>query len=261
MSKVFSSRKLMVVLLMLGVAGILDTLVLLFYAGPDFGILFPGLIGILLVFVSVAKLYFKTDAPLIKNAFLRRALFIVIALWSLSFIIVEGLIISSGASDEKQDVDYLMILGAGLRGEELTLALQARMYQGLEYLRENPEVKVIVSGGKGIGEEITEAEAMKRFLVEHGVEEDRILEEGKSTSTMENFSFSKEIIMKDGGSGESRIMIVTNDFHMFRARMLAKRNGFIAAYGLSAPTPLPVLPNCYIREYFALIKSFFMDRP
>ena len=132
------------------------------------------------------------------------------------------------------------------------------MDKALWYLEQQLTVPVVVSGGQGRRELISEAEAMKRYLVQNGIDERRIIKEDKSTSTMENFKFSKEILMDMGITCDS-ITVVTNDFHMFRSKLLAKRNGF-NAYALASKTPDFVLPNCYIREYFAFVKSFFVDK-
>lgn len=175
----------------------------------------------------------------------------------ISFIMIEGVIIFSSKSEETARVDYLVILGAGLNGKQLSLALQSRVEKGLEYLKSNPDISVVVSGGQGFGEEITEAEAMKKYLVDRGIQEERIIKEEKSTSTMENFKYTKEIL--NHKSEELRVLIVTNDFHMFRSKLLARRNGFIS-YGMPSKTPRSILLNCYVREYFAVVKSLVLDR-
>jgi len=69
----------------------------------------------------------------------------------------------------------------------------------------------------------------------------------------------KEILQEVKGKDTNRIVVITNDFHKFRAELLAKRVGF-ESYGISCSTPVSVKVNCYIREFFALIKSFLMDR-
>jgi uncharacterized SAM-binding protein YcdF (DUF218 family) len=132
------------------------------------------------------------------------------------------------------------------------------MEKGVVYLINNPDAVVIVSGGQGTEEKITEAEAMKRYLLDHGIKEDRIIKEETSTSTMENFKNTKEILLQNHVENP-RVLIVTNDFHLFRSKLLAKRNGYIA-YGLPSRTPITILPNCYIREYFAVVKSLIFDR-
>ena len=70
------------------------------------------------------------------------------------------------------------------------LTLARRLDAALAYLEENPKAYVVVSGGQGAGEDISEAEAMRRYLAARGIEESRILMEDKSMSTLENFLFS-----------------------------------------------------------------------
>lgn len=194
-----------------------------------------------------------------QNLTISRVVKGLLCIWIISFVLVEGVIFLGGHSDGNKKVDYAVILGAGLRGEDLSLTLLDRMNKGLEYLENNPEAKVIVAGGQGPGEEITEAEAMKRFLLKRGVAESRIIKEDKSTSTMENIKFAKEILRNMDHRETYEIMIITNRFHLFRAKLLAKRNGLIA-YGTPSTTRVYLLPKYYIREYFALMKSLVFDK-
>jgi len=90
--------------------------------------------------------------------------------------------------------DAVIILGAGIKGERLSLTLKYRLDKGLEYIALNPNAKIIVTGGKGPGESITEAEAMRRYLVSQGIENDRIIIEDKATSTYENLMYSSEFL-------------------------------------------------------------------
>lgn len=183
--------------------------------------------------------------------------FLVIAI--VQFAAVEGLLIYNGKSDTETRTEYLIILGAGINGETLSLALQGRLLVGLRYLEKYPDAQVVVSGGQGRGEAISEAEAMRRFLVSNGIDGNRILLESRSTSTMENFSFSKSLIEQKAGQPVSDITFVTNSFHILRSKMLAERNGF-RAYSISCKTPKQVILQLYFREYFALFKSFLVDR-
>lgn len=181
----------------------------------------------------------------------------LLMVWLFTFVYIEGLIVINSSADKDMPVDYLIVLGAGLKGDQISLALLERMEKSTEYLNKHSDVTVVVSGGQGIGETITEAEAMKRYLVSHGIAADRIIIEDKATSTMENFKFSREkLSMK---TNKIKVAVITNDFHLFRAKMLAKRNGF-EAYGVPCKTPVSVVLNCYLREYFAVIKSYFFDK-
>ena len=105
----------------------------------------------------------------------------------------------------------------------------------LDYLEENPSAKVVVSGGQGSGEDISEAAAMKGYLVEHGLEEERILLEDRSVNTAENIRFSMELIEADwsGREAEPSLVIATNSFHVFRALRIAKKQGVTQVSGLS----------------------------
>jgi uncharacterized SAM-binding protein YcdF (DUF218 family) len=184
---------------------------------------------------------------------------ILLLLVILQFTIIEGIIVYNGKSDAEVETNYLIILGAGINGETISLTLYERLLVGQEYLNRHPDATVIVSGGQGRGESITEAEAMRRFLISNGIDESRILLEDRSTSTMENFKFSKQIIEERSGKQAGEVTFATSSFHVFRSKMLAGRNGF-KAHAISSKTPKQVVFQMYFREYFALFKSLIVDR-
>lgn len=193
-----------------------------------------------------------------KKSNKKKAVAVVLLLLLLQFVAIEGLIILNGRSDAEAKTDCLIILGAGIKGRTISPSLQSRLDAGLRYLQKYPDVTVIVTGGLGRGEDITEAEAMRQFLTANGIDEDRILYEPNATSTMENFKFSKALIEQKQGKPVSEVTFVTNSFHILRAKMLAERNGLNAA--AIAGDTWYVDPFIYLREYFAIIKSFFIDR-
>ncbi|MNC41053.1 hypothetical protein D3C75_898010 [compost metagenome] len=122
-----------------------------------------------------------------------------------------------------------------------------------------PEAKAVLSGGQGPGEALSEAEAMKRYMVDKGIPESRLILEQFSTDTYENMWFTKEILKEQGVDPEAvSITVVTNDFHMLRAKMLAKRAGFKVT-GYSSRTPEFTIPKAYTRELAAFVKSFLFD--
>ncbi|MEH7010993.1 YdcF family protein [Neobacillus niacini] len=149
--------------------------------------------------------------------------------------------------------DYIIILGARVKGEIPSLALQYRIDAAASYLKKNKETIAIASGGKGPGEEITEAEAIKRGLLAHGINGNRILLEDKSTDTVENISFSKDLIPKHLQTG----LLVTNDFHLYRAISISKDQG-LSLKGIPAETPTIAIPKSYTREYLAITKYYLM---
>jgi uncharacterized SAM-binding protein YcdF (DUF218 family) len=173
------------------------------------------------------------------------------------FVAVEGLIIFNGKSDKEVQADYLIVLGAAIEGETITPFLKARLDAGVIYLQKYPDAKVVVSGGQGKGEDITEAEAMRRYLVANGIDENRILLEPTATSTMENFKLSKRLIENITGEPLTEAVFVSNSFHILRSKMLARRNN-LKAHAISR-NPSDRQFSMYIREYFAFIKSLLVD--
>ena len=173
-----------------------------------------------------------------------------------SFVLVEGLIIYTGNQKPTEDVDYMIVLGAGLYGDVPSQALKARLKVASAYLLKHEDVFVIVSGGQGLNEHITEAEAMAKYLWNEGVEADRIIMEDQATSTFENLKYSLEMVeeLKD-----VKVGIVTNKFHVFRSLILAKRLGLYAV-GFPSEIPPSIVVKSYLREYFAFFKSFIFDR-
>ncbi|ODA42331.1 YdcF family protein [Desulfosporosinus sp. BG] len=248
----------------LGILGIIDTvLLLLFNGGVNLGTILPGAAGGLLLFSLLTKSFFQKLIPvgLTRPWFLkiRQCVISLVLIGLISFLVVEGAIIRDSRPDPVVEVNYLIILGAGLNGEQLSWTLWERMQKGLEFLERYPQVQVVLSGGQGPGEKISEAEGMRRFLLDHGISDERILKEDQSTSTMENFRFSKEILIRQPNfQNLERVAVITNDFHLFRSKMLAQRNG-LNPVGIPSPTPWYIVPNVYLREYFAVVKSLIFD--
>lgn len=170
-------------------------------------------------------------------------------------IIVHSLIYQTAKQEPPKEVDYLIVLGARVKGEVMTKALLFRVEAALEYLQQNPNTKVIASGGQGPGEDITEAEAMRRYFVANGIDENRILLEDRSTTTFENLSFSKEMVEEDAS-----IAIVSNDFHVYRASIIGERLDFAEVHTLAGKTPAIAIFKLWSREYFAVAKTWMMDK-
>ncbi|MCU5300605.1 YdcF family protein [Bacillus toyonensis] len=153
------------------------------------------------------------------------------------------------------DVDYIIVLGSKVNGTKPSYSLQYRIDKAAEYLKSHEKTIAIVSGGQGKGEDISEALAMKQGLMKQNIAEDRIIMEDKSTSTDENITFSKPLIPANMKKG----MIVTNDFHMFRAKKIAAKQG-LQLEGLPAKTPKPIIIPSNVREYLAITQYWFMNR-
>lgn len=260
-AQVLANKRASLVFVILGWAGILDTIfVLAFNGGINLGTLLPGILGAVILLWQFKGNYLKRHFPKNRFKWLRRFLRLGILTLLASFLVIESLLLYNTQDPVPEEVDYLIILGAGLNGDKLSWTLWERVDKGLKILQAHPAMKVVVSGGKGPGEWITEAEGMQRYLAEQGIAEDRIIKEEQSTSTMENFRYTRELLGQQPDYKPAEpVLVITNDFHMFRAKILAQRNG-INPVGLPSATPWYLRPNAYLREYFAVVKSLLFDR-
>ena len=184
------------------------------------------------VIIAAGFMYDKIYAFIQSKSILKKLVKIIkicIALIIAVLIVIEGVIIVYPKHNISKS-DYILILGAGLsNGSEPSLTLSGRLDAAIEYIKDyNNHSKIVVSGGKGNDEKISEAEAMKKYLVSKGMPEGQILMENKSTTTYENFKFSKELIEEDSNKeiDEINVKVVTTDFHAFRSKLLAQKNGY-----------------------------------
>ncbi len=145
----------------------------------------------------------------------------------------------------------LIVLGGGLKGETVSSTLRYRLDAAYQYCLQYPEVQVVVTGGQGRGEDIPEAVAMKRYLVQKGISAERILAETASTSTLENFVFSRRMLQQNGFEKVDHVVVVTNRFHCYRAALIARREGIQASCVAAGISPTAFLP-CYLREVLAV---------
>lgn len=150
-----------------------------------------------------------------------------------------------------EEPQAVIVLGCQIRGETPSTMLAKRCDAALETLSAHPNAVCVVSGGQGKGEDISEAEAMRRYLAERGVPEERIVIEDKSASTRENIRFSAELLKE---RGIDSAVIVTNDFHQYRADIYARRNGLTVGHH-SNKTPRLNLLNYWVREWAALFSA------
>ena len=148
--------------------------------------------------------------------------------------------------------EYAIILGAKVNGEVPSLSLHYRIDAALEYAKKYPNVKLVLSGGQGPDEMMTEAEAMRRYLVDKGIEEERLIVEEESTTTYENLLYSKKLMPESVKS----VTIITSDYHLVRARLLAEKIGFESTDAIAANTPKVVETKLKTRERLALLKTY-----
>lgn len=147
---------------------------------------------------------------------------------------------------DRQQADAVIVLGAAVHGDRVTWVLSNRLDAAIAYLEAHPDAIAVVSGGQGAGETVTEGSAMRKYLLEHGIAEDRVIAEERATNTTENFLFSKALIDEALG-GNARIAFVTTGFHVYRAGAVAAAQG-IEAFGIPAEDVWYLAVNNFMRE-------------
>lgn len=147
----------------------------------------------------------------------------------------------------QKPLDYVVVLGAGLIGKKVTPLLASRINRGIQIYRRNPRSKLILSGGQGSDEEIPESHAMAKYAEEQGVPKSDIIIEDKSKTTNENLRFSHNLMKPN-----STFCLVTSSYHVYRALVLAKRQG-LQCVGYGAKTKWYFTLNAFIREFIAYI--------
>ena len=196
---------------------------------------------------------------------LKRVILALLLAGLLSLTLLEGAVIAGCNSDIKDQPDAVIVLGANLWGTAPSPALRNRLDAALDYLDELAQEGcypvVVVTGGQGDDEVMTEAACMALYLQDHGLDEDRILREDTSTNTAENLKNGKAVLERAGIEVQS-VTIVSNDFHLTRVRLLSGR--LLPQWNCSTlAAPMPDAKSAlysYLREAAALIKSFLLDR-
>ncbi|MFK3939121.1 YdcF family protein [Alkalihalobacillus sp. NPDC078783] len=183
--------------------------------------------------------------------YVKVTLYLLIGLAVLYVLFLQIKIYQYSHQEQPDQADYLIILGARVKGEKPSLSLQYRIDAAAEYLLKNEQTIAIASGGQGPDEGISEALAIQRGLVLLGVEEERIYLEDRSTSTYENLQFSKEFI----DDSHSKGIVVSNSFHLYRAVLMAEDQD-LDVTGLPGKTPRISVVQMHLREYAALTKLY-----
>lgn len=157
---------------------------------------------------------------------------------------------------DNDEPSAVVVLGCQVRGQRPSKMLKRRLDTALEYLNEHEELPVIVSGGKGYDEEISEALCMKNYLVENGISEDRIIMEDRSESTDQNLEYSFEILDRMGLP--LSIVLITDGYHQYRAQLIAQKHGAEKIGSRSASTEFRFIPTYWVREWFAILQQIVL---
>ncbi len=182
---------------------------------------------------------------------------LLVILPTAAFIVAEAKACKGNAQGKK---NYLLILGCRVRENQAEETLRMRCIKASEYLKEHPEAVAIACGGIVHKDQyISEAQAIEDILMSEGIEKERIIREDKSTTTVENFKNAKKIIEISDSKDNPSLALLSSDFHLLRARLIAKKAGLVCQT-VSAPSPKKELIKNYVREFFAFIIFFAAGR-
>ncbi|MCM1300017.1 MAG: YdcF family protein [Firmicutes bacterium] len=222
--------------------------------GAQFGL-------VMSVLLLAATVFWRQLCRLVRKISGRRAgkiiLIIILAVFILLVIyaaVLSGLMINAACNSPRAP-DTVIVLGCKVQPSgNPSVMLNRRIEAAYGYLEENPDIICVVSGGKGSDEPVSEAEAMKKALVDKGIDETRIIAEDKSESTRQNIEFSLKIL-EEKGMEVTEAAIVTDGFHQFRAGLIAKEFDIVPT-AVSAQTPMRLVAAYWLREWFALSHRF-----
>lgn len=229
-------------------------LILCIMSNLNLGVVLVAIFGIFMIFTGVFSTKIKSFVGI---KFFKTCKILFVSILCAELMLISFIAIYGFSDNVNYNEDAVIVLGAGIRGDKVTLPLKLRLDKAIEYHYKNPEAVIVVTGGQGFQETVTEAYAMEKYLVQNGVDKNIILKEEKATSTAENMRFSKEILNNYFGDDYS-VAIITNNFHVFRGTAIAKNTGFKNVTHMHARLQWYNLLPCFLRESLAVMKMFVM---
>lgn len=187
-----------------------------------------------------------------KKTWIKRTVCILTALGLAYLIVVEVPIVGAASGDGDKEYDYIIVLGAAVHGDTPSLSLVERMSAARDYMQAHPQTIAIVSGGQGSDENVSEAAAMTAWLTDNGIDKSRIIAEDKATSTLENLEYSFNIIRQRGDDPNDSCAVVTSEYHIYRAKLLAQSLDVSVGSVAARTTYVPIMINYFIREAFGV---------
>ncbi|MBQ8074587.1 MAG: YdcF family protein [Oscillospiraceae bacterium] len=207
--------------------------------------------GYTYISVSLLFIMFLLMVFHLGSDWLKRIVAVVTCIGLMYFCVVEYLVVSNAKTDADPQRSYLIVLGAAVHGDMPSLSLYHRLSSALDYLNTYPESKAVLSGGQGKGENLSEALCMHDWLVSSGIEEERLILEDRSTSTMENLQFSWEKLQELGCAPDD-VAILSSNYHLYRAKTMARSLG-MDPVGVCGVMGYPIYTlGMFIREAFGL---------
>lgn len=209
------------------------------------------------VFFCLSGQLFCQDPRQVPNALPLQIVCGICLIIGLLAVVFLGSLIFSGMREKPgDDLEYLLVLGAQVKGREPSVSLEKRLEAAYQYGCEHPEVTFVLCGGQGSGEEISEALCMQQYLLEKGIDQGRLLLEDRSTSTQENLIFADRLYHLK----QARVGIVSNNFHIYRALRLAKKTGYTQVSGIPAGFYRRMQLHFIVREMLALVREWMLGR-
>lgn len=192
-----------------------------------------------------------------------KVLIALICVGVVAFSALLGVVLYGSYDHVRGEPQVMVILGCQVKPWGPSILLQDRLDKALDYWEGNPDITIVVSGGQGPDEHISEAQAMFDYLIENGVDGTQIIQEDQSHNTIQNLTYTMQMLEEKGYDTDDDMVVVSNGFHLTRVRMLWER-----VFGsdenlstLAAPSShVPSRYKMYIREPLALVKSFIFDR-
>lgn len=193
------------------------------------------------------------------------------------FATVCVMVFSGVAGSAPRGLDYVIVLGAHLKEHTVSSSLKHRLDKAIEYVEENPETILVLSGGREPGADTSEAAMMYQYLLYNGIRPEQMLLEERSASTVENVAFSRIVIEQDRLARKRKreallppvgpgavdlapdkpleIGVLTSNFHVFRARLTAKKWGIENVSGIAAESDPVLFVHLCVRECASILKD------
>ena len=207
-----------------------------------------GLVMFNVICVNFSATFLSRTLPRIINY--------VTAIGFLYFIIIEFKILKSARKTQFHNVDYLIVNGAKLYRRSPSPSLQDRLDGTLSFMQSNQNSIAVLTGKKWPYSDISEAQFMYEWLIEHNIPQNRLVLEENASNTLENIRFSLERIKQSAHREDITIGILTSDYHLHRALYIAKKE-HVCAVGFAVPTKrLLSKINYFIREAFAMTEIY-----
>ncbi len=241
-----------IILLIIGAAVTVNGIGISLVSNFNAGVLLTFLLGAALLTIGILPRSVLEKTPIFIFWILGIGIAVVVAF--IAFLLIFG---SSDNITKKEDA--VIVLGAAVHGDRPSAVLADRLDTAVEYYEQNEKAVIVVTGGKGLQENITEAAAMEKYLIGKGVPKEKIIKEEKATSTFENFVYSKEILDQKFGN-EYTIAYITNEYHIYRAGAIAKTAGFCNITHKHSTTRWHSIVPGTLRECLGVMKYWVFNK-